>query len=70
MGTPIIARIVQEKKRLDKIESCNKEGEIVKDCKVGGGNPELAKFKNYELLNEIRYRGYKGKLHIVREVEI
>ena len=57
------------KKRLDKIESCNNEGEIVKDCK-GGGNPELAKFKNYELLNEIKYRGYRGKLQIVREVEI
>lgn len=47
----------------------NKEGEIVKDCK-GGENPELAKFKNYELLQELKERGYRGKLQIVREIEI
>lgn len=34
----------------------------------GGGNPELAKFKHYELINELRSRGYYGKLKITREV--
>lgn len=34
----------------------------------GGGNPELAKFTPRELIEELRSRGYKGKLTIMREV--
>lgn len=58
-----------KKKRREKTESRTDDGVIVRDVK-GGGNPELAKFSNRELLEEIRFRGYKGKLQIVREVVI
>lgn len=58
-----------KKKRREKLENKTEEGTIVLEVK-GGGNPELAKFKNYELLNELKLRGYRGKLQIVREVEI
>ena len=58
-----------KKKRREKTECRTEEGTIVRDVKVGS-NPELAKFSNRELLEEIRFRGYKGKLQIVREVVI
>ena len=35
-----------------------------------GGNPELAKFSNRDLLEEIKFRGYRGELLIVRKVVI
>ena len=43
-----------------------------KDClkKVGDGNPELAKFTPRELINELRIRGYKGKLEFIQIHEI
>ncbi len=37
---------------------------------VGGGNPELAKFTPRELIEELRCRGYSGKLTITREVQV
>lgn len=57
-------------KRREKLENKVEDGAIIRDVKGGGGNPELAKFNNRELLEEIRFRGYKGKLQIVREVVI
>lgn len=58
-----------KKKRREKLENKTEEGTIVREVK-GGGNPELAKFSNRDLLEEIKFRGYKGKLQIVREVVI
>lgn len=36
----------------------------------GGGNPELAKFTPRELIEELRSRGYSGKLTITREIQV
>lgn len=58
-----------KKKRREKLENKTEEGAIVRDVK-GGGNPELARFSNREIIEEIRYRGYKGTLQIVREIVI
>lgn len=58
-----------KKKRREKLENKTEEGTIVRDAK-GGGNPELAKFSNRDLLEEVKFRGYKGTLQIVREIVI
>lgn len=36
----------------------------------GGANPELAKFTPRELIEELRSRGYSGKLTITREIQV
>lgn len=36
----------------------------------GGGNAELAKFTPRELIEELRSRGYSGKLTITREINV
>ena len=36
----------------------------------GGGNPELVKFKSRELIEELRYRGYKGVLEYTQKITI
>lgn len=36
----------------------------------GGGNAELAKFTPRELIEELRSRGYSGKLTITREIQV
>lgn len=36
----------------------------------GGGNSELARFTPRELIDELRARGYKGKLYVTREIEL
>ena len=36
--------------------------------KVEGGNPLLAQFSPRELIEELKVRGYKGKLQITRDI--
>lgn len=36
--------------------------------KVEGGNPLLAQFTPRELIEELKVRGYKGKLQITRDI--
>lgn len=38
--------------------------------KGGGDNPELAKFKSRELIEELRFRGYCGTLTITKEIKL
>lgn len=38
--------------------------------KVEGGNPDLAMFTPVELIAELKVRGYRGKLSVVREVTL
>lgn len=38
--------------------------------KRGGDNPELAKFKSRELIEELRFRGYCGTLTITKEIKL
>lgn len=53
---------------------CSKDGykTICRACKAktGNGNPELAKFSPRELIEELRCRGYHGKLKYVQRHEI
>lgn len=35
---------------------------------INGGNPDLASFTPRELIEELKARGYKGKLVIEREI--
>ena len=37
---------------------------------AGGGNPELARFQPRELIEELKARGYSGKLTIIREIQL
>lgn len=37
---------------------------------MGGGNPELAKFKPRELIAELQFRGYCGTLKITKEIKL
>lgn len=36
----------------------------------GGGNPLLAQFKPRELIEELRYRGYKGTLEYTHKITL
>lgn len=36
----------------------------------GGGNTELSRFTARELIEELRTRGYKGKLYFTKEITI
>ena len=37
---------------------------------INGGNPDLASFTPRELIEELKARGYKGKLVIEREITL
>jgi len=37
---------------------------------IGGGNPLLAQFKPYELINELKARGYTGTLKVTKEITL
>lgn len=37
---------------------------------INGGNPDLAPFTPRELIEELKARGYKGKLFIEREITL
>lgn len=43
---------------------------LFKKKPLEGGNPELARFDPRTLINEIRHRGYRGKLSFVLEVVV
>lgn len=40
------------------------------ETKIGGGNPELQKFKPFELIEELRFRGYTGTLEVKRTIRV
>lgn len=58
------------------IATCNKcVGEKSKKTKLfkettGSTNTELAKFTPRELIEELKSRGYKGKLYVTRIIEL
>lgn len=44
--------------------------ERLKILRGGGGNPLLAQFKPRELIEELRYRGYKGTLEYTHKITL
>lgn len=41
-----------------------------RSSKTQGGNPDLASFKPRDLIEELRVRGYKGKLTYTQEITL
>lgn len=51
-------------------KSCCAKKKELKSVKAMGGNPALKDFKSRELLEELKVRGYKGKLYFVNEIKL
>lgn len=45
----------------------NRDGYVSK-CSIGGGNPMLKEFTPRQLIEELKLRGYKGKLYYTNEI--
>lgn len=45
----------------------NKDRYVIK-CSIGGGNPMLKDFTPRQLIEELKARGYKGKLYYTNEI--
>lgn len=62
----------RNKKSLDGLQYYCKEctKQMVRKNPVGGGNPDLADFTPRQLIEELRARGYKGKLIYTKEITL